>query len=560
MNYALVAYPLSRDYRQKLESTLGYVPQYLTVAELRREPLGQLLRRLRKLNARCLVMPLEDVNSRALLPILCGLAAISNAKHLEIVQPDLSRKPLSRMSALGSLVQGAFASISGFTAAFRCNRELDKLLSESRQQAAKGEGEVLYLKTNLWFGVKAGGSVGHVAGVVNALVRRGRKVRFLSAEPPVMVDSSVEFQPIAPPAVYGLPSELNLYRFQRIFQSQALEIVKGRKIAMIYQRLSLANYAGVALSRLLRVPLVIEYNGSEAWVQKNWGRPLRYHNLAVKAEDACLRHAHAVVTISDVLRDELIERGVAPERIATYPNCIEPAVFDPARFSSVEKDEIRRSYGIDPQALVVTFIGTFGQWHGVEVLAKAIRQLVNESAELLERKKVHFMLIGDGLKFSQVQEELAGEKYQAFVTLTGLIPQDQAPSHLFASDILVSPHIPNEDGSRFFGSPTKLFEYMAMEKPIIASDLDQIGEVLRGSPHISRLKVGDSLPREAMAILTQPGSVAELADSIRYLLDNPQQHSMLGIAARKEALSRYTWDRHVVHILEVLERSVAGER
>ena len=61
---------------------------------------------------------------------------------------------------------------------------------------------------------------------------------------------------------------------------------------------------------------------------------------------------------------------------------------------------------------------------------------------------------------------------------TGSLPSDKVAEYLDASDILVSPHIPMPDGSRFFGSPTKLFEYMAMGKAIVASRLEQLAEVL----------------------------------------------------------------------------------
>src|SRR5690606_28271722 len=103
--------------------------------------------------------------------------------------------------------------------------------------------------------------------------------------------------------------------------------------SFIYQRLSAANYLGVIESRRAGVPLVVEYNGSEVWVAKNWGRPLQFHRLAAMAEAAMLRHAHLIVTISDVLRDELIVKGIDRRRIVSYPNCVDPVVFSPDRFS-----------------------------------------------------------------------------------------------------------------------------------------------------------------------------------------------------------------------------------
>jgi glycosyltransferase involved in cell wall biosynthesis len=278
------------------------------------------------------------------------------------------------------------------------------------------------------------------------------------------------------------------------------------------------------------VPLVLEYNGSEVWVARNWGRALRYERLALAAEEASLRHAQLVVTVSEALRDELVDRGVEAERVVWHPNGVDPARFDPDRFGAEERRALRERYGIPSDARVVTFVGTFGQWHGVDVLARSIRTHAAWARDF----GVRFLLIGDGLKMPEVRALVEG--VDDIVTLPGLVPQDEAPLHLAASNVLVSPHVPNADGSPFFGSPTKLFEYMAAAKPIVASDLDQIGDVLRG-----------------VGVLVRPGDPDDLVRGLREALDHPE----LGAAARERVLERYTW-RH--HVDAMLERLPGGRR
>jgi len=330
----LTAYPLSAPFEHAVRDLIGQGAQTVTVAQLRSQGLTGLLRQLWSMRGDPIVLPIEEENSSALLPVLKLLAACTRSRFICVVHPDLRRETVSRWQIALDALRFTGASVSCLWSAYRARRELSALLTQPREGPGSftANGAVLYLKTNLWFGIKAGGSVGHIAGVVNGLERLGHPVTFASAEPPVMIDDGVKFLAVQPPTAFGLPYELNNYRFQEGFL-RTLEADPALASAeLIYQRLSAANYLGVVLSRRHRLPLVVEYNGSEVWVAKHWGRGMKFQKLAEMAEEAMLRHAHLVVTISDVLRDELIERGVEPARIVCYPNCIDPAVFTSARF------------------------------------------------------------------------------------------------------------------------------------------------------------------------------------------------------------------------------------
>lgn len=555
----LVKSPLSAAYRQSVERVL---PGTLEIVDLnpllQRGPL-EALRQLRRVAPDRLVVPAEDPASYYLMPVLKIIAAFSRAPQLETIGPDLSREPFSRWSAVPEALSFVGNSVLNGLLALRSAVECAWLARRPRlRMAARTPRSVLYVNGNLWFGVTAGGSVGHVAGVVNSLLRRGMRVDFAACAPGAMLDTEHRFVPLVPQRVFGYPVEFNNLRFHYRMVRSVRRHMASAGLQLVYQRLSLGNFAGVRWSRQHRMPLVTEYNGSEAWVARHWGRPLKFHGLALAAENAMLRHSHLVVTVSDVLRDELHDRGVAPERIVTYPNCIDPTFFDPARFGAAERSALLARHGIPADALVATFIGTFGQWHGVDVLARAIRRWIDTDPAGLAASRLHFMLVGDGMRMAEVRQILGDAVHSGHVTLTGLVRQAEAPAYLGASDILLSPHVKNPDGTRFFGSPTKLFEYLAMGRPVVASDLDQIGEVLANSLRVESLPAGPPAAEEdRLALLCPPGEPEPIITALRFLVGAPAWRAVLGSNARHEALAKYTWDRHVDAILEGLAR-VAG--
>lgn len=148
---------------------------------------------------------------------------------------------------------------------------------------------------------------------------------------------------------------------------------------------------------------------------------------------------------------------------------------------------------------------------------------------------LHFLFIGDGQTLPEIKNFVQKNKLNNYVTFTGLLEQNESVFYLAACDILASPHVPNPDGSPFFGSPTKLFEYMAMGKAIVASKLDQINTILEDHTN---------------ALLLSPGNSEELADSIVQLAENKDLRDQLGASARQTILDHYTWEKHVSKIID----------
>jgi glycosyltransferase involved in cell wall biosynthesis len=318
------------------------------------------------------------------------------------------------------------------------------------------------------------------------------------------------------------------------FDSAASAVLRGAP-AFVYQRYSLNNYAGIRIARRHQVPLILEYNGSEIWMGRHWGRPLRYESLSQRIEQLNLSSADLIVVVSRAMRDEIVRRGVHSDAVLVNPNGVDADRYRP----EVDGAAVRARHGLGGSS-VVGFIGTFGPWHGAEVLARAFVTLIKRDPA--RAKTVRLLMIGDGARMADVRRILSEGGVLEAAVFTGLVPQEEGPQYLAACDVLASPHVPNPDGSPFFGSPTKLFEYMAMGKAIVASDLEQIGEVL---------------DHGSTAWLTEPGDAGALAGALARLIDDAPLRSALGAAARREALARYTWREHTRRTIDRL-REVVG--
>jgi len=415
---------------------------------------------------------------------------------------------------------------------FKVVKILDTIRKKQKKNIKEYFHKIAYIRTHHWFGIHVGGSFSHIYGVGSGFKNSGMEVFFISSDKLELVDKLESRVYIVPPfrMIRNLP-EIPELAYNRILLKETCKIFDKEKPGTIYQRYSLNNYTGVVLSLKYRIPLIVEYNGSEIWTAKNWGKRLIFEAITERIEILNLRAADLIVVVSEVLREGLLRRGIGEEKILVNPNGFDPEMYNP----EIDGEEVRKKYGFGDK-IIVGFIGTFGPWHGAEVLAQAIKPVIQRNS------KIHFLFVGDGVRMPMVKEIIKRDNVEEFVTLAGLVPQEEVPEYLAACDVLASPHVPNPDGSRFFGSPTKLFEYMGMGKAIVASDLEQIGEVLE---------------HRKTAWLVKPGNIQELAQGILNLAEDANLRNELGRNVREEALKKYTWDKNVERTLNKLREVLA---
>lgn len=289
----------------------------------------------------------------------------------------------------------------------------------------------------------------------------------------------------------------------------------------IYERYALFNIAGAALARWRGVPLILEVNTpyAQAWA--------RYYGLYLKRlarwiERRTLLAAAHIITVTHVQKRMLAEQGIPADRITACHNAIAPEEFDPTRVSATT---VRGKLGL--RDVVVGFVGTMNRWQGIDRFPEVIRTV------LAARDDVSFLFVGDGEFRGQLQEFCRSEGFEDRVVFTGRKPHDEVSELVGAMDITVLLN------SNAYGSPMKVFEYLAMEKAVIAPSVEPVLEVLRD---------GET------GLLIEPGDASAMAQRILRLAGDPELRRHLGRTGRAYVLANHTWDRNAGTIVETYER------
>ena len=451
--------------------------------------------------------------------------ALAGARESVMIDAHGGMRRASRFELLaGAPAVVADEAVTGLVDLIQSKRELLSLEHERHEFSLTrtDHPRVIYLRSTPGPGTQAGGAASHIKGVVEALTELGAHVEIISNDAIAGLDTAK--LTIVPPETAGATRALFDIHNNLVFTRAAVPLIEQAAPDFIYQRYARFSWAGVVAARRVRRPLFLEYNGSEVWVGRHWDH-VGSLDLLERYERLNLRAAARIFVVSDVERRNLEARGVPAEKIVVNPNGVDAERFRPGIGGAL----LRKELGIGEREVVAGFVGTFGPWHGVVQLAEAIKRVPSDA---------RFLLVGSGSLHAEVERVLRAETESGRVIFTGTVAHERVPQLLDACDILVSPHIPLADGSDFFGSPTKVFEYMAMGKGIVASRLGQIGEVLEA---------------DETALLVEPGNVDELARAIVKLIDSSDLRAHLGAQAREVALRKHTWQHNARRVLEAFE-------
>ena len=283
-----------------------------------------------------------------------------------------------------------------------------------------------------------------------------------------------------------------------------------------------------AAARLKRVPFVFELR--DLWPESmvavgavSEGRATR--GIAALA-DFLYHRADCVISVTESFVRVLEQRGIPEDKLAVVRNGVNLSEFTPGP----RDNGFREEAGIRADDFLLTYVGTLGMAHGLtSVIA---------TAEITRGEPIHYLLVGEGAERVELEREVERLNLEN-VTFLGGQPRERIPRILNASDAILVHLLDDPLFSTVI--PSKIFEAMGVAKPIVLA--------VEGES-------ADIVTKASAGVVVRPEAPAELAETIRRLLSNPELARELGLRGRAAAEGEFCRRAAARKMLGMLSRVV----
>lgn len=295
-------------------------------------------------------------------------------------------------------------------------------------------------------------------------------------------------------------------------------------VQIVYERFGTFQHLG-RIFQNNKIPWILETNGpffSEASEER---KSIVLKSLARKMELMAYKNCDLLVCVTDELKNIVMGEFEIPEnKIIVIPNGVDTHHFNPENVNPTRFFDFP----------TIGFVGAIIQRQGISLLIKAVSDLKQKGI------KYGLVIIGEGSEKSNLIEQVNKLGLQNQVKFTGFIPREEIPTYISGFDFGYSGQIPLGKGhlSRMYHSPIKLYEYLAMGKPIIATAFEDAKEILK---------------HNEVGYLFEPGSLKSLIQTLEEAFNQQDRWNTFGLNARSLVEKNHSWESRVAYLIKIIE-------
>jgi glycosyltransferase involved in cell wall biosynthesis len=368
------------------------------------------------------------------------------------------------------------------------------------------------------------GASTHILHNLRGLTERGYEVRLITPSDGILpLEDSLEGA-----AVTRVPQDLSqnfLARAADFGRAVMRHVALAPAYDVVHYR---SVWCGLPLAQARRAQgykTLFEVNGLPS-VELKYHYPGIEPDLLMKIKEqelATLHLSDAIICPSRVTRDYLASLGLNPKRVTVIPNGVSPSDFSPSPLPTREN-----------RVPTLLYIGTLADWQGLDVLIKAL-------PKVLDKHPARLQIVGRG---RSRQRKLLAKHIRKLgltehVSVLPAVPHHEVPALIAAADICVAPLGLNDRNVTQGACPIKVLEYMAAGRPLLASNMPIVRELVR---------------EDVDALLFSPNDPEDLARQTLALLNDFELSKRVAESASERALTKFTWHESQKKLGKVYEK------